>query len=399
MTRHSSTILAALATAGLIGCTAAPHAVRSRDAARLIEPQGPGRVHTGTLVARVDGQPRDIEYYVNGTRIEPDKALAWWRDSRLELELAPGRYSLEATYRIRGFAGDEARGRIRTRGPIEVAAGGRVELAASLRKDWRGEPDERVTYFRVLTSSTPAGPEAAAAPPAGAPSPPPHSSARVPVEIVPPPADVVLRESASVRPLPEPVVTRDEAPAAPASVIRITSAGSAPQHGPDAIVIHGDQVLSSGWRRDSTIPNLVLPAPPPAAELGGAPPTPAEPEAATSDVDLPPADEPTNEDLPPGTDEPASARGSVVLEDASPPTPEDGAARIAVVLRSDPPGAHVSLDERYVGRTPLRLRLDPRRDHVLQFERAGCQERVQLLSSQSWEQGRSPILQVQLDCP
>jgi hypothetical protein len=383
MTRHSSTILVALATAGLIGCTA-PHAVRSRDAARLIEPEGPGRIHTGTLVARVDGQPRDIEYYVNGKRIEPDKALAWWRDSRLELELAPGRYSLEATYRIRGFAGDDARGRIRTRGPIEVAAGGRVELAASLRKDWRGVPDERITYFRVLSSGTPAGTDVAAAAPAGEPAPSPHSSARVPVEIVPPPADVVLREAGGARPLPEPVVIRDEP--APAQVVRITSAGPTPHRGPDAIVIHGDQVLSSGWRRDSTGPNLVLPAP-------------AEPAAETSDVDLPPAAEPTNEDLPPGPDEPASPRGSVVLEDASPPTPEDGAARIAVVLRSDPPGAHVSLDERYVGRTPLRLRLDPRRDHVLQFERAGCEERVQLLSSQSWEQGRSPILQVQLDCP
>ena len=114
---------------------------------------------------------------------------------------------------------------------------------------------------------------------------------------------------------------------------------------------------------------------------------------------MPVAVEPVNEDLSNRAATSGLPGSNIVLEDAHPETLEAGAAHVTLTVRSDPPGAHVSLDDRYLGRTPLRLQIDPRSDHVLHFERQGCQEHVQLLSSASWERGRSPELVVKLDCP
>jgi hypothetical protein len=386
MMRHTSKLLAAVVIASLAGCSGPPSAVRSRDSARLIEPQGPARLHTGTLVARVDGQPRDIEYYVNGIRIEPDAEWAWWRDARLELELQPGLYRLEARYRIRGFAGDKAVGRILTRGAVEVTPGGRVELAADLRKNWRGVPEERVSYFRVLRGAAAGGDAATSAAAAD----PEHSSARVPVEIVPPPPEALAREDAAPRPPAPEVVIRDD-PGAPDDIV-IQGTERLTRPAADAIVIRGDQVVARGWRHEASS------AAPPAGAATTSD-TPAEPGgAAPGTVELPSDDEPTHEELPASAASGGADAGAVHIEDAAPPTLEAGATRVALVLRSDPPGAHVSLDERYVGRTPLRLHIDPTRDHVLQFERQGCLEHVQLLSSRSWLDGRSPVLEVELEC-
>lgn len=73
-------------------------------------------------------------------------------------------------------------------------------------------------------------------------------------------------------------------------------------------------------------------------------------------------------------------------------------AEVLVLVESDPPGAHVSVAGRYLGRTPLRAAVDPTRDHVLHFQREGCSEQVQLVDADSWKRGRTPAVSVRLDC-
>lgn len=77
----------------------------------------------------------------------------------------------------------------------------------------------------------------------------------------------------------------------------------------------------------------------------------------------------------------------------SAPRPE-----VTLLVQSVPPGAHASLGEQYLGRTPLRVRVDPTRDHVFYFEREGCTEQVQLVDVASWKNGRAPAVSVRLDC-
>ena len=78
--------------------------------------------------------------------------------------------------------------------------------------------------------------------------------------------------------------------------------------------------------------------------------------------------------------------------------PFSGDAAIVLQVETEPAGAHASLDDAYLGRTPLRVRLDPRVDHVLQLEREGCETRVQLLGSMEWKVGRSPRVVQRLEC-
>jgi hypothetical protein len=77
------------------------------------------------------------------------------------------------------------------------------------------------------------------------------------------------------------------------------------------------------------------------------------------------------------------------------PRPE---LQVMLLVETDPAGADVSLDETHLGKTPLRIRLDPRVDHLLQVEREGCEARVQLLEAQEWKAGRSPKVVQRLDC-
>jgi hypothetical protein len=85
--------------------------------------------------------------------------------------------------------------------------------------------------------------------------------------------------------------------------------------------------------------------------------------------------------------------GELVAIDAA------GAIAVSFLVQSEPPDAQVSLDGRTVGRTPLRLKLDPRVDHLLTVERKGCESVVQLIATEAWRSGRSPQALVRLACP
>ncbi len=106
----------------------------------------------GRLIVIVLGTPRDIEYAVNGVRIQAEPEIAWWKDARLDLRLRPGRYELEATYRARAFAGDKTLYRLASPEPVDVRAGETTYVAAKIHKDWRGAPDRAVTDFAEVTA-------------------------------------------------------------------------------------------------------------------------------------------------------------------------------------------------------------------------------------------------------
>jgi len=87
------------------------------------------------------------------------------------------------------------------------------------------------------------------------------------------------------------------------------------------------------------------------------------------------------------------------------PPPPDGIAivqagriEISFLVQSVPPGAEASLDGQLVGKTPLHVKLDPRRDHLLSVAHAGCESIVQLLATDEWRAGRSPQALMHLDC-
>jgi hypothetical protein len=71
---------------------------------------------------------------------------------------------------------------------------------------------------------------------------------------------------------------------------------------------------------------------------------------------------------------------------------------ITVRLESIPSGAQVMVDEQVVGMTPVQVRMDPRADHIVEFNYDGCGDYVRLLSSTSWREGRDTTVQVQLYC-
>lgn len=98
---------------------------------------------------------------------------------------------------------------------------------------------------------------------------------------------------------------------------------------------------------------------------------------------------------PPGVPSARAVRGPAA---EAAPARAPGSVEVTVLLESEPPGAHVAVDDRYLGRAPLRVRLDPRADHLVQMEREGCDTHVQLLATDGWRRGRSPRLVVELDC-
>jgi hypothetical protein len=115
------------------------------------------------------------------------------------------------------------------------------------------------------------------------------------------------------------------------------------------------------------------------------------------------ADEPGYR-LPPGR--------TRLLEPSDPllPEPSPGAARTpqslehrrgpqgVLSIRTLPPGARVLLDDRDVGVTPLRVRVDAATDHVLRFQLDTCEPRLQMLTAADWESGSSASILVRLDC-
>lgn len=109
---------------------------------------------TGTLVVRVAGHPRDIRYFIDGKHYEPDEEIEWWRDARLEVELEPGAYRVEAEYLVRAFAGEGETYRIATPEPVVVNAGQVTLLYARIEKDYRGVPKRETAVFSVLHPSS-----------------------------------------------------------------------------------------------------------------------------------------------------------------------------------------------------------------------------------------------------
>jgi hypothetical protein len=132
-------LLAALSTTGCGG-------------ASQRESSSPGAASgaTGTLVVRVAGHPRDIRYFINGKHFQPDYEIEWWRDARLEVELEPGSYQVDAEYLVRAFAGDGETYRITTPEPVEVRTGEVTLLYARIDKDYRGVPTRQTEEFSVL---------------------------------------------------------------------------------------------------------------------------------------------------------------------------------------------------------------------------------------------------------
>ena len=132
-------------------CAAPPASLSVQDTGTIQPLEHSGA--DGRLIVIVLGTPRDIEYAVNGVRIQADQEIAWWKDARLDLRLRPGRYKLQATYRARAFAGDKTLYRIASPEPVDVQAGETTYVAAKILKDWRGAPDRTVTDFAAVTAS------------------------------------------------------------------------------------------------------------------------------------------------------------------------------------------------------------------------------------------------------
>src|SRR2546426_8242118 len=256
----------------LSSCSGGSRAVLTRDSASLIQPIGASPNYTGTLLARVNGIPRDIEYYVNGVRIDTGDQAREWKDASLELKLRPGRYKVEARYKARLFAGQGVERRIVTYRPVEVFPGRVTRLLADGEKDWRGLPDYSLGYFRIVEPE-PAAPlgtprQASAADEAQAARPPRaarYSSARVPVELAPPPPEA--SETGGTTPVPDRLLAPGGEPAP-----RLPEPSDAPR-AEASIIIRGNEVLQQGWSLDrarsapGSTPQAA--APPTAAESAG----------------------------------------------------------------------------------------------------------------------------------
>ena len=324
-------------TIACIGCGAP--AAQSPSSARIAPIDK--NIDEGTLVVAVLGYPRDIEYRVNGTRIQTDEPIAWWADARLELQLESGTYRVEGTYRVRAWSGDKTTARVETPTPVPIKTGATTYLLGELAKDWRGVPAAAVTPVRVVDAATFERTVAAARPTA----PEAAESAATAAEGV-----TILRGT------PEGVQTET---------------GPAANDDSNSIVIRGNQVLPPGTPESQ----------PPAAEAATTVPVPATDAtqgAATDSTGLPSSAGPeTQALLSPGASAPHT---------------------LTVRLESDPSGARAFVDDADVGVTPIEVRIEPTVDHVIRFERAGCSDHVRFLSAAGWETGRSTRIVARLEC-
>ena len=326
------------------GCSG-PIAVTSSSAA-TIKPLSKTKssTSTGTLIAMVHGNPRDIVYFVNGVRINPEVEVEWWRDAEIRLDLRPGQYELSATFVARGFAPDGAEYRIESAHPFEVIRGHETHVEAVVEKDWRGVPKNP----RILFEEVELEPESEPA------SDDRSGSADAQSE----PVDLVVGGNAS-----EP--SGD-------SYIRIGSAGTS--GATDTIVLRGATETAS-------------PAPgPDSMSAAGSQSSDASAAAGVPDAQGPAADAAAATLA-------AAAAGTVPMTLNQPQT-----VLIRIELLSSPPGARVSVDGQVVGEAPVAVQVDPRYDHVVEFRRDGCGDYVRLLSALGWQEGRSPTISAELTC-
>ncbi|HZM17538.1 MAG TPA: PEGA domain-containing protein [Candidatus Krumholzibacteria bacterium] len=425
----------------LAGC-GAPATVLSQQDASSIAPLAEG-ANTAHLVAAVLGHPRAIEYSVNGVRIEPAVEIAWWDDARIEIDLQPGTYRVDATYRVRGFAPEKHLARLETPAPVEVHSGGTTYLIADLAKDWRGVPARTVTSFRIVDAetftrmTTASKSRAGSAAPLGAAAAATSNdetggnavaSAAAAPEETGGTADAASTTGAVtiLRGTPEGVTSSTYVPSAseantpsivihgndvvppgsePAGEAAAAAAGAAatgseaPSVGTQSAATSVPEAQAAAAGATSTVPEApsvgAQSAANPAA-TGAAVGTAIEGTAASGatvgkgrDV-VEPADPSTAQGLPSAADPPSQ----VLLEPGS-----SAPATIAMRLDSQPSGAKVLVDEHEVGKTPLEVRLDPTADHVIRFERDGCGDHVRFVSAAGWEKGRSTKLTVQMECP
>jgi hypothetical protein len=338
-----------------VGCSR-PAAVPS-GSTTAIEPLSKA-ASTGTLVAMVHGNPRDIVYFVNGVRIDPKVKVEWWRDAAIRLDLRPGFYKLSATFVARGFAPDVVKCRIESEQPFEVIGGRETHVEAVVEKDWRGFPTNPRIFFQevVLEPETETAPDdrsGAVAPAADA------TAAAAQSE----PVDLVVPGNTS-----EP--SGD-------AYIRIGSAeaNGATSGATETIVLSGVAAASAAPGPDSMS----------AASVGSQ-------SADASSADVVPDAQGDAADAAAATLA-AAAAGTVPMTLNQPQT-----VLIRIELLSSPAGAHVSVDGQVVGQAPVAVQLDPRYDHVVEFKRDGCGDYVRLLSALGWLEGRSPTISAELTC-
>ncbi|UCE03247.1 MAG: PEGA domain-containing protein [Candidatus Latescibacterota bacterium] len=377
--------LASLLVGLFTGC--AFYSSSHQSDAHEIEPLADPGSSMGVLVAEVEGYPREIEYFINGIHIETQTEIEWWKDARIEVELRPGAYDVSATYLVRAFAGEQVEYHIETSEPVLILPGRETHIRAIIRKDWRGVPDQETTHFRSVDPGAAAGPRQSRAQPEATPAAPEAA----PAATSPSDSD----DSASSFVIHG--IHGGNDPASGDGVIRIsgseTEAGSATD--PGTFVIRGSDVASTGAAAPIT----------PTIQLGRETPPQEELSPVRSDADaigLPPDDVPAHEELAPAGAAVAPGEAAPVLvgRDVDAQDADDaGRAWITVLLQSEPNGASVSVDDREVGQTPLRVRLDPTHDHVVRFESDGCGDHVRLLSAAGWERGHSSTVTVQLHCP
>jgi hypothetical protein len=393
---------------------------------------------TGTLVATVEGYPRDVQYFVNGVRIDSEEEIRWWKDAEIRLELKPGAYRLSATYVARGFAPDAKQFHIETKEPFQIRAGQETHVRAVILKDWRGVPETDTTYFEVWDpTKQPAasGGAAAAATSAAATAVASESegagegaAATVePAGSYPAGGVTVIHGTRDG----EPEIEQVGEAAAPAESEAITIRGhevlppESATTGTSASASTGEPAASPAASTSAPASETPPPAAPQQAEAGGSSPAPqVAPTTATGETSTPAGEAPTTAAGAPSADtvtekpstESTSAVGLAAIEvpaqeelppaSTTAPAVAAGAsagsgahATVMVLLETEPAGAQVTVDDQAAGATPLRVRLDPTVDHVVQFSRDGCSDHVRFLSAAGWEKGRSTTLHVQLECP
>jgi hypothetical protein len=382
---------------------------------------------TGTLVATVDGYPREIQYFVNGVRIDSEQEIRWWKDAEIRLELKPGAYRLSATYVARGFAPDAKQFRIDTKEPFQIRAGQETHVRAVILKDWRGVPETDTSYFEVWDPAKPPsadGGAAAASPAATAGLASGSDGGTEGAAAALEPTDTGSYPASGVTVIHgqregEAAIEHVGQTAAPAESEAITIRGHevvAPESGTTgtpASQSTGESVASPTASSSTATSETPPPAAPQPAEAGAGVPAATEAAPATaaveshateessaktatepaSNVGLAAIENPAQEELPPpSTTAPAVAAGASAGSGAH-------VTVVTVLLETEPPGAQVSVDDQAAGTTPLRVRLDPTVDHVVEFSRNGCSDHVRFLSAAGWEKGRSTTLHVQLECP
>lgn len=348
----------------VIGCS---EAVRSTDEASAINPIREAET-LGTLVATVDGYPRDIRYYINDVRIIPDERIKWSQDARFEIELKPGFYQVEAKYLVRGFADDRTEYLIESTEPVEVRSGQVTYLLAHLEKDFRGVPEFEITPFVEVT----AGEHKA------------HWSASGPISWAEASAAADAADEAPPDVVPEP--TREPTPELKSEGEPVPQAQPESME-PETIIIHGPGSSSDG--AGYLEPSIEVPG------LRDAPAIGEEEIPAVETVD------PSAQAVVPGDSEsdPDPDPDSDPGPDPDPGPDSNSGPTITVLVSSQPTGASVRFDGRDVGTTPVQLTLDPTADHVVQLEHDECGGHVQLLPAAGWERGRSTSIDVELECP